>query len=143
MGIERGKEFVPVTWVSEDEGFLPLDDVQFFYRFVRKPDAVPSLFVQINDGAFFDYNVGIDDHPGPDKPEWDRYIGKYQYKSLGQPAGFVEVNRQNGKVFLDYMNLKEFQPGLFFTGHAEALDLRGSVPRWRNIRLEKITMPAR
>jgi len=26
LGIERGKEFVPVTWVSEDEGFLPLDD---------------------------------------------------------------------------------------------------------------------
>jgi len=54
-----------------------------------------------------------------------------QYKSLGQPVGFVEVHRRNGQLFLDYMKLMEFQPGLFFTGHGEALDLRGSVPRWK------------
>jgi CubicO group peptidase (beta-lactamase class C family) len=142
LGIERGKEFVPMIWAREDEGFTLLDGVQFSYRFVRNQDGTPLYLVRMYDGEFLDYNVGAEDRPGPNKPDWDRYLGKYRYKILSQPAGFVEVHKQNGDLFLDHMRLAEFQPGLFFTSHGEALDLRGAEPTWKSIPLEKITIPA-
>jgi CubicO group peptidase (beta-lactamase class C family) len=143
LGIEPGKLFVPMVWVSTDEGFTPRDGVQFFYRFVCQPDGTPAYVVRIYDGEFLDYNVGPTDRPGPNKPEWDRYLGKYGYKIRGKAAGFVEIHRQNGALFLDHMKLAEFQAGLFFTSHGEALDLRGATPTWRSIPLEKIVIPPR
>ena len=97
--------------------------------------------VRISDGEFLDYNAGPADRPGSNKPEWDRYLGKYGYKIRGKAAGFVEIHRQNGALFLDHMKLAEFQAGLFFTSHGEALDLRGATPTWRSVPLEKIVIP--
>ena len=89
------------------------------------------------DGEFLDYNVGPGDGPGPYKPEWDRYVGKYRLKICGQPAGFVDIRKQNGGFFLDYMKLEELELGLFFTNHGEALDFRGATPTWKNLQLER------
>jgi CubicO group peptidase (beta-lactamase class C family) len=139
---EPGKLFVPMVWVSADEGFIPWEGVDYFYRFVCQPDGTPAYVVRIYDGEFLDYNAGPADRPGPDKPEWDRYLGKYRYKIYGAAAGFFEIHRQNGNLFLDYMKLAEFQPGLFFASHGEALDLRGVTTTWRSIPLEKIMIPA-
>ncbi len=139
---EPGKLFVPVVWVSADEGFIPLDGVKFFYRFVCRPDGTPAYAVRLYDGEFLDYNAGPADRPGPDKPEWGRYVGKYRYKIQGAAAGFFEIHRQSGDLFLGYRKLAEFQPGLFFTSDGEALDLRGATSTWANIPLEKIVIPA-
>jgi hypothetical protein len=142
LGVERGKLFVPVVWRSADEGSIPLGGVKFSYRFVCQPDGTPAYVVRLRDGEFLDYNAGPADRPGPDKPEWDRYVGKYGYKIQGAAAGFFEIHRQSGDLFLDYRKLGEFQPGLFFTSHGEALDLRGATPTYANIPLEKIVIPA-
>jgi CubicO group peptidase (beta-lactamase class C family) len=141
LGNPVGETFVPFHWIAEDEGFLLVNAVQTFYRFARKQDGTPSHFVRLNDGEVYDYNGGDDDPPGPNKPDWDRHLGKYQYKAFGQPAGTFEVRKQNGNLYFHYWKLVEFQPGLFFTCHGEAVDLRGAQPTVANIKLEKIKTP--
>ena len=142
LGVETGNGFVPVTWVSEDEGFALLNGTQFFYRFVHQPDGRPSYLVRMNDGQFLDYHVGPENRPCPDKPGWNRYLGKYRFTLFGQASGNLEVHKQNGCLFVEELKLAEFQPGLFFTSHGEALDLRGSRPAFANLRMERITIPA-
>jgi len=141
LGNPVGDTFVPFHWIADDEGFLLMNGVRTFYRFARKQDGTPSHVVRLNDGAVCDYNGGDDDPPGPNKPDWDRHLGKYQYKAFGQPAGTFEVRKQNGNLYLNYYKLAEFQPGLFFTSHGEALDLRGAQPTFANLKLEKIKAP--
>jgi len=141
LGNPVGETFVPFHWIAEDEGFLQVNAVRTFYRFVRKPDGTPSHFVRFNDGEIYDYNGGDDDPPGPNKPDWDRHLGKYQYKAFGQPAGTFQVRKRNGNLYFHIYKLAEFQPGLFFTNHGEALDLRGAQPTFGNVKLEKITAP--
>ena len=50
------------------------------------------------------------------------------------------MNR-NGNLYFHIYKLAEFQPGLFFTGHGEALDLRGAQPTFGNVKLEKVAAP--
>ena len=141
LGNPVGETFVPFHWIADDEGFLLMNGVQTFYRFARKQDGTPSHFVRLNDGEVYDYNGGDDDPPGPNKRDWDRHLGKYQLKAFGQPAGTFEVRKQNGNLYFHFYKLAEFQPGLFFTSHGEALDLRGAQPTFGNVKLEKIAAP--
>jgi hypothetical protein len=141
LGNPVGEKFVPFHWTAEDEGFLLMNGVQTFYRFARKPDGTPSHFVRLNDGEVYDYNGGDGDPPGPNKPEWDRYLGKYQFKIWGQPGPIWEVRKRNGYLVLDYYKLEEFQPGLFFSMHGEAVDFRGAQVTLGNTKVEKIRTP--
>ncbi|HXY23131.1 MAG TPA: serine hydrolase domain-containing protein [Candidatus Acidoferrum sp.] len=140
LGVEAPK-FVPVVWTSEDEGYTPLDGVPYSYRFFRNSDGSPSYLVRMYDGEFLNYNVGPGDHPGAYNPEWDRYVGKYRLTIGGEAVGFVNVHKQNGELFLDYMKLEELQPGLFFTSHGETLDFRSTTPTWMNIQVGKVSIP--
>ncbi len=142
LGIETGAGFVPMTWVAEDEGFIPLDGVRFCYKFVRERDGTPSYMIRMYDGEFLDYNGGANDAPGPDQREWDHYVGKYRQTMFGQPMKrSLLIHKQNGWLYLDHMRLAEFQPGLFFTSNGEALDFRGPVPTWKSIPLKKTESP--
>jgi len=68
-------------------------------------------------------------------------VGTYRLNIHGEAVGFVDVHKQNGGLFLDYMKLEELQPGLFFTSHGETLDFRGATPTWTNIQVEKVSIP--
>ena len=91
--------------------------------------------------------------PTPYKPEWKRYEGTYKFllkgfkldtlaavaTGLGYAPGGVKVTvaQKDGCLCLDGEKLEEYEPGLFFTPSGEALDLRGPVPTWRNIKMRK------
>jgi hypothetical protein len=91
--------------------------------------------------------------PTPYKPEWKRYEGTYKFLLEGlkldtlavvatglgyvAPGAKVTVAQKEGFLCLDNEKLEEYQPGLFFTPSGEALDLRGPVPTWRNIKMKK------
>lgn len=97
-----------------------------------------------------------ENEPSPYKREWKKYIGIYEclingYEpklyakiaiALGNPAYVVKIYKKDGNLYLHYEKndeiLDEHLPGLFFTPSGEALDLRGAVPTWRNIKLKKI-----
>ena len=53
------------------------------------------------------------------------------------PGIKLTVVKKDGYLCIGDEKLEEYQPGLFFTPSGEALDFRGAVPTWRNIKLEK------
>ena len=91
--------------------------------------------------------------PTPYKPQWKRYVGTYRFiyggyklsliakmaMALGycHPAIKLTVVKKDGYLCIGDDKLEQFQPGLFVTPSGEMLDLRDSVPRWRNIKMEK------
>lgn len=97
-------------------------------------------YVECSIGDYnLDYNDGPHDHPGPDKPEWEHFVGTYQIDWWGQPLQQMKVHRRNGYLYLDETRmLLELEPGLFFTTDGEAVDFRHPVPIWRNIRLQRM-----
>jgi hypothetical protein len=91
--------------------------------------------------------------PTPYKRQWGRYTGTYRVIAKGYKLnvlvrlvlalGYCDsgmklvVVRKDGYLCIGDEKLQEYQPGLFFTPSGEALDLRGRMPTWRNIKMEK------
>lgn len=69
-----------------------------------------------------------------------RRCGDYEIDQWGKPMPtLTRIQVRNGWLYLDKVRLiDEHQPGLFFSGDGEALDLRSATPTWRNIRLRKV-----
>ena len=85
-----------------------------------------------------------------------KFIGKYRpiYKgwelrlyarialALGYPVFVVKIYEKDGHLYIRHNGkdeaLEEFQSGLFFPPSGEALDFRGPVPTWRNIKMKKM-----
>jgi hypothetical protein len=76
--------------------------------------------------------------PGPDKTEWKKWIGSYRFYIFGVPAWREKIKIRNGYLHYGQQQLEEIESGLFFTADGEALDFRGEIPTFRNIRLERI-----
>jgi CubicO group peptidase (beta-lactamase class C family) len=91
--------------------------------------------------------------PTPYKRQWGRYTGTYRYIAKGYKLGVIvrlvlalgycdsvmklTVVKKDDFLCIGDEKLEEVQPGLFFTPSGEALDLRGSLPTWRNIKMKK------
>jgi CubicO group peptidase (beta-lactamase class C family) len=85
-----------------------------------------------------DYNDGPNDAPGPNKPQWSAYEGKYWLHFWSRPRHEVIVHRQNGYLYLNGLRLvHELEPGLFFASDGEAVDFRSDRPTWRSVPLRR------
>ncbi|MBN1223820.1 MAG: beta-lactamase family protein [Candidatus Aminicenantes bacterium] len=78
------------------------------------------------------------DEPGPNKPEWQKYAGRYRTLAWGRMSGYFQrVAIKDGYLTLNGMRCFEHLSGLFLTFDGEALDFRGTVSTFRNIQLIK------
>jgi CubicO group peptidase (beta-lactamase class C family) len=85
-----------------------------------------------------DFNRGPDDVSGPNKTDWDRYMGKYYIEQWGIPSLDVTIDRSNGYLILNGIRLiVETDRGLFFTVDGEAVDFRNGKATWKNLRLAR------
>jgi CubicO group peptidase (beta-lactamase class C family) len=66
------------------------------------------------------------------------YTGTYEVKAWGRAGELHEIGLKDGTFAVDGAELTEVQPGLFFSGNGEALDMRGPVLYYTNKQLEKI-----
>jgi CubicO group peptidase (beta-lactamase class C family) len=66
------------------------------------------------------------------------YAGTYAVRAWGRVGELHEVGLEDGALTLDGAALTEVQPGLYFAGNGEALDMRGPVPYYTNKQLEEI-----
>jgi hypothetical protein len=99
-------------------------------KFLRCP-AGPSF-------GDLDYNDGPADAPGPDRKEWQKYVGDYRMMVWGKPAITSKVHIKNGYLYLDERKLiVEHEPGLFFSADGEALDFHSEQPTWFSIPLQR------
>jgi CubicO group peptidase (beta-lactamase class C family) len=96
--------------------------------------------------------------PTPFRPEWKRYVGTYRlrpgpykFRPLFRLALALGACADNAKVTVEEKDgllwvkpaaqgrpepLEEHEPGLFFTPAGEALDFRGPVPTWGNLKID-------
>lgn len=128
---------VPLKLLSETAGFVDWDEGERdLFRFVLGEDG-PRYVLRVRFGWHYDFDSGPGGpEPGPDRPEWDAYLGAYDLSLEGKVIDTAEVRREDGYLYLDQYRLAvEHQPGLFFTVRGEAVDLRGPVATWRNIPL--------
>ena len=136
LGIELNKRFYPLTFYSETHASTETYD----YQFVLDENGRPSHLFRFYDGLNLDYIYGPGDKPGSNRPEWKKYLGIYRDRVYGEFRGIHRVHLRKGYLYFDRLKLiEEHQPGLFFSSTGEALDFRGEMPTWRNIKLEKVS----
>jgi len=98
LGFVDGKQFVPMTWASENEGYMPIFGGRFFFRFEKGADGQAPYAVRLNDGECLDYNSGPTDPAGPNRTaEWSPFLGKYGFEVRGQGVGSREATMLAGR----------------------------------------------
>lgn len=109
------------------------------YRYHAATGDQPAHLECASGEESLDHNDGPDLPRGPDTPQWERWLGRYRIDQWGRSSMVVEVERRSGWLYLDGTRLVvETEPGLFFTSDGEAVDFRGPVPTWRNLRLQRV-----
>ena len=77
---------------------------------------------------FLPFNDNPDEEAGPNKKEWQDFVGKYSLEADGDTFN-VSVMIKNGYLYLDRsggLKLTEYKPGIFFTPDGEALIFQGA-----------------
>jgi CubicO group peptidase (beta-lactamase class C family) len=126
-----------LQFTSPTDAFLVDEDQEIvLYRFYPATDKAP-LHVECSETEKgLDWNCRPGEPPGPNKPEWQNYIGKYFIYQWGIRALNVTIELQNGYLCLnDTRLIQEASPGLFFTSDGEAVDFRRREATWKNLRL--------
>ncbi|MCK4835305.1 MAG: beta-lactamase family protein [Candidatus Aminicenantes bacterium] len=139
-----GKNFYPLKMFS-DKGqivgkFGNYSEIRFLPSLKNRPGTMVYFHRLTDIVNFRDFHMpeGAADKPGANMPEWQKYIGEYNIKRWGgRVIHTYKVRVINGYLYLNWMRCFEHLPGLFFTYNGEALDFRGTIPTFRNIRLYK------
>jgi CubicO group peptidase (beta-lactamase class C family) len=121
--------------------FGQFTEVRFLPPYSDKRGSLFKIDRRLGGGVFWnvwDFNYGFDEPPGPNKPEWSRYLGEYQVFKYGVPYQYTgTVSIRNGYLFYNECKCAEYEPGLFFIYDGDALDLRSQPPTFANIILHK------
>jgi CubicO group peptidase (beta-lactamase class C family) len=137
FGYASGNSFVPATPISQNEYVSN----KYFYRFICDTLGKPESVVRPYDGIVWMLSSSKDEPRGPEKKEWENYTGTYIRKRFGVSERFYIISIKNGWLCAEGdgqdFRLTEYLPGLFFTPDGEAVDFRGSIPTYRNIKLYK------
>jgi CubicO group peptidase (beta-lactamase class C family) len=109
----------------------------FFLDEAGKPKGVQVL--SSSGVQFMPYNDRPGEEAGPNKKEWQDFVGEYAGKLFGDTTK-VSVMIKNGYLYLEGwggLKLTEYKPGLFFTADGEAVIFqndRMSLANWRYLK---------
>ena len=141
LGVSIGDEFYPTKVFIRNGDLVGKFGNYSEFMFLSNLDGKPGTLVIKNRWMdtchFFDYNDGPNDRPGPDRPEWSKYLGQYQMFYFGKPMGPYTISKKNGYLYFEDQRCLEFEPGLFFVYDGAALDFRTETPTGSNIKLFK------
>jgi CubicO group peptidase (beta-lactamase class C family) len=145
FGITLGRDFYPLKFYLDHEGELVGVFGNYSELRVKPPlwghnGSLVHLNRYSGSCRYYDFHrpEKSKDRPGPDKPEWKRYLGRYRMLAWGRmQSSLLSIRVKDGYLSCNNMRCTEFEPGLFFTFNGEALDFRGTIPTFRNIMLIK------
>ena len=145
LGLSRGAGgFFPLTFF-DDAGQLvgmygETSELRFLpaYHQVRGPLMLSDRRFSNTNLHYQAFNDSPFDPPGPDKPEWRRYLGEYQILWLDEPFAEVSVGVRNGYLYYGERKCVEHLPGLFFSNDGQAIDFRSDPPTAANLRLRRL-----
>ena len=153
--IERGESGVKIRFSPDqveslefydDNGelvgmFGEFSEVRFLSPYSSKHGSLFQIDRRLGGGVWWkvlDFNHGLSELPGPDKPEWSEYLGEYEVFRYGVPYLYTgTVSVKNGYLFYNDCKCEEYEQGLFFLYDGEALDFRSQPPTFANIVLHK------
>lgn len=135
---DEGKADEPLELTSPDELFtVNAEGETVTYRHHPASGTLPAHLECSEGENSLDYNGGPNDALGPDRKEWQRYVGRYRIRQWGKAAIDVTIARRHGYLELNGIRLiVETEPGLFFTSDGETVDFRDTAFTWRNLILE-------
>jgi CubicO group peptidase (beta-lactamase class C family) len=140
-GISTNREnFYPLTLLLDGDDLVGrygwLQEIRFLPLLPDGPGSMVKMNRVIDNAHYFEYLQPNpeDDVPGPNKPEWQAYLGDYVFGQWGRYIGSLAISIRNGYLYADTYRCKEYLPGLFFTYHGEALDFRSDQPTYRNMK---------
>jgi CubicO group peptidase (beta-lactamase class C family) len=95
-----------------------------------KPRGIQYLypFGSGSSGEFWPFNDNPDEEAGPNKKEWQDFVGEYSRNKINHGSPSVSVMIKNGYLYFNDqggLKLNEYKPGLFFTPDGEAVIFQG------------------
>src|SRR5262245_24537329 len=111
---------------------------QTFSFHLDRAGKVTGVLVQgfRNVGEFMPINDHPDDPPGPNRPEWQAYVGEYTGKLFGTSfPSRATVSIKNGYLYVKregWLKLTEYEPGLFFSSDGESVRFLGDRMSYAN-----------
>ena len=127
-----GRDFYPLKLFLGREGlvgkFGQFSELRFKPFLNGRPGTIVTLHRKSGNCRYYDFHKpdASQDKPGPNKPEWQRYLGSYRILTWGRVGGgIVRVATRGGYLTWNGTRCHEYLPGLFFQYTGEALDLRG------------------
>jgi CubicO group peptidase (beta-lactamase class C family) len=126
LGMQVGPAFWPLKFSSPKDVFMQLPQGEALTaEYFPKSKGRTAYFLSPISERNLDYNDGPHDVPGPDRKEWDAYLGDYAIHVWGKLDQRVKVYQKNGYLYFDgHRLIVEEEPGLFFTCTGEAVDFR-------------------
>jgi hypothetical protein len=91
-----------------------------------KPKGVQVLYPYSIE--FMPFNDSPDEETGPNKKEWQDFVGEYSRNKVAHGSPGVSVMIKNGYLYLDRwggLKLNEYKHGFFFTADGEAVIFQG------------------
>jgi hypothetical protein len=143
LAIRRGQSDVPLRVTSPVDIVAPPDQPSgdaTELRYVSAEKGGSTYLESLLGDGHLDYNDGPSDAPGPNKKEWDAYVGDYAINQWGRGVGQVSIRRKNGYLYLNAIRLREeAEPGLFFTSDNEAVDFQKGDLTWASIHHARVS----
>lgn len=99
---------------------------------------VYSLVLGDSHRRYYFFNDSPSDRPGPDKPEWDKYLGEYESVYHGRRLFTGTVHRRNGHLYWGEQKLLEYKKGLFFVYDGWEVDFNEDPPRIGHYRIRPV-----
>jgi hypothetical protein len=129
-------QFYPLMLFANDNqvvGFYgSTNEVRFLPPYANRPGAlmlVNRAYDNFN-SHYLDFNDSLSDQPGPNKPDWQQFVGQYNVIWEDEPASSAAVEIRNGYLYFRDGKSHEIKPGLFVHYNGEMLDLRSDPPTY-------------
>jgi CubicO group peptidase (beta-lactamase class C family) len=138
-----GGRFYPLT-VFTDGGELvgfysATNELRFLPPFTGRHGAlmIVNRAYDNHHSHYLDFNDSPSDQPGPNKPGWQAFTGKYDVIWEDEPTSAAAVEVRNGYLYFRDGKAREVKPGLFVHYNGEMLDFRSDPPTYATQELRR------
>jgi len=104
----------------------------------RGPMMVYNLVFGNSNQNYYFFNDSPFDKPGPDKPEWKKYLGEYEAFYFGRRLFKGTVQRRNGYLYWGEQKLTEYKRGLLFMYDGWVVDFNQVPPRMGHYKIRPV-----
>jgi len=126
--------FMPLKYLYDNIFYSSEDDSIYIYKKATGTD-LPYL-LRSQDGYVWYLNRASSEPFGPNKTEWQQYVGTYEINTYGLHLPQT-VHIQNGYLYFNDNELREISSGLFRMATGGIVDLRPGSLTFGNVKLTR------